>query len=59
MDHIYRIFIFGDDGHIIDRVDLDCEDETTAKQRAKELVNGRPVELWDGTRKIERFEPKD
>ena len=31
---------------------VDCEDDEAAKERAKLLVDGHDVKLWDGARKI-------
>lgn len=53
----YRAYIIGSDGHIRDRVDLMCESEHEAKERAKQLVDGHAIELWDQARKVARFEP--
>jgi hypothetical protein len=55
--HGFRAYIIGDDGHVKDRVDLMCADEGEAKHRAKQLVNGQPIELWHLDRKIARFDP--
>jgi len=55
--HGYRAYIIGHDGHIQDRIDLFCENDDDAKERAKQLVDGHAVELWDQARKIARFEP--
>jgi len=57
MTQEYRAFIIGRDGHVVDRVDLLCSNEADARQRAKQLVDGQAVELWEGARQIERFEP--
>jgi hypothetical protein len=54
----YRAYVIGADGHIQLRVDLVVPDETTARNRAKHLVDGHAVELWEGATRIERFEPK-
>jgi hypothetical protein len=54
----YRAYVIGADGHIQLRVDLVVPDETTARKRAKQLVNGHAVELWEGATRIERFEPE-
>ena len=54
----YRAYVIGADGHIELRVDLAVPDETIARERAKQLVNGHAVELWQGATKIERFEPE-
>jgi hypothetical protein len=53
----YRAFVIGLDGHVIDRVDLFCASEEDARERARQLVDGHAIELWEGTRRIERFEP--
>lgn len=56
--HGYRAFVIGPDGHVIGRTDLHCTSEQEAKERAKQLVDGHAVELWEGPRMIERFEPQ-
>jgi hypothetical protein len=38
---------------------LHCETEGHAKQRAQQLVIDTPVELWDGPRRIARFDSND
>jgi hypothetical protein len=50
----YRVYIIGPDGHVIDRVDLLCDNEAEARL-AKQLVAGRDVELWQLDRMIETF----
>jgi hypothetical protein len=52
----YRAYFIGPDGHIYHRVDLICETLEEARQRAKQLVDGHAVELWQRDRMIERFE---
>ena len=42
----YRAYPVGPDGHFQGRVDLVCKDEEEAKARAKQLVDGHDVELW-------------
>lgn len=54
----YRAFVLDFGGHVISRVDLVCESEEIAKQRAEQLVDDNPVELWEGPRRIARFRPK-
>jgi hypothetical protein len=54
----FRAYIIGLDGHIIDRLDLFCADEEQAKCKAKQLVDGHAVELWDRDRKIVRYDPE-
>ncbi|WP_409363520.1 hypothetical protein, partial [Bradyrhizobium liaoningense] len=35
-----------------------CATEENAKLMAEQLVDVHPVELWEGPRRIARFEPK-
>jgi hypothetical protein len=49
----YRAYILTPDDHIARAVDLFCEDDESAKERAKQLVNGHDVELWQLGRKVE------
>jgi hypothetical protein len=54
MDGFYA-YIIGPDGHVINRVDLRFEKEEDALDRAKGLVDGHDVELWQRDRKIATF----
>jgi hypothetical protein len=54
----YRVYIIGSDGHFYNSVPLECADDTAAKKRAKKLVDGHDVELWQRDRKIATFEHK-
>ena len=58
-EHAYRAYAIDRDGHIMGRVDLHYDDDETAKQHAKALVDGYDIELWDGPRKIETFKYPD
>ena len=51
----YRAYVIGLDGHIELRVDLFCFDAEAAKERARQLVDDRDVELWQGEHRIETF----
>jgi hypothetical protein len=51
----YRAYIMDADGHILNRIDLVCVDDDEAKERAKQLVDGHDVELWQFGRKIAEF----
>ena len=51
----YRAYIIGNDDRIYSRFDLLCENEAEAMARAKRLVDGHDVELWQGARKVARF----
>jgi hypothetical protein len=42
-------------GTAISSIAYICDDDEAAKERAKLLVDGHDVELWDGARKIAEF----
>ena len=54
----YRAYALGRDGHFVSRVDLVCDNDTEAKERARDLVEARPIELWRGERFLGIFEPQ-
>jgi hypothetical protein len=51
----YRAYLIGRDGYIVHRVDILCDDDEAAKERALLLVDGHTVELWQGTRLVATF----
>jgi hypothetical protein len=51
----YRAYLIGTDGRFLRAVELVCPNEDTAKEYARQLVDGHDVELWQGDRKIESF----
>ncbi|GMO10799.1 hypothetical protein CO683_40330 [Bradyrhizobium ottawaense] len=53
----FRAYIIDAEGHIKLRVDLEVPNESAAKDKARQLVDGHAVELWDGAKKLDRFEP--
>jgi hypothetical protein len=54
----YRAYIIAHDGKISRAVELLCPDDDTAKEYAKQLVDGHHVELWQGERRVTKFEHK-
>jgi len=51
----YRAYIMDRDGHILRPVDFHCENDDAAKEKARQLVDGHDVELWQHDRKISVF----
>ena len=51
----YRVYIIGQDGHFEGAISLDCRDDTTAVESAKQLVNGHNVELWQQSRLVTKL----
>lgn len=58
MDGFYA-YIIGPDGHVINRVDLALERQEDAEERARALVDGHDVELWQLDRKLATFRHKE
>jgi hypothetical protein len=51
----YRAYLVGPDGRIASRIDLICEDENAAREKARQLADDWAVELWFGDRKIAEY----
>ena len=52
----YRVYIIGSDGHFQRSVALECADDAEATEKAKQLVDGQDIELWQRDRKIAKFD---
>jgi hypothetical protein len=49
----YRIYLIDHDGHFHSSVPLpNCVDDETAIEAARQLIDGRDVELWQLDRKV-------
>jgi hypothetical protein len=48
----YHAYIMGSEGHILKRINLFCANGEGAKERAKQLVDGHDVELWQSDRQV-------
>jgi hypothetical protein len=57
MSH-YRAYVIGRDGHFINSIILNCENDDVAIESAKQLVDGHDMELWQLDRQIAKFEHK-
>lgn len=55
----YRVLLFAKTGAVIGMVRISVQDDDEAIERAKAMVDGHTVELWDGLRFIELFRPVD
>jgi hypothetical protein len=55
---LYKVYVLRDDGHVIGQIDLFCYGVEHAKECAKALFESQPVELWEGSMRIERFDQK-
>jgi hypothetical protein len=48
-------YVLDQDGRIELRVDLFCSGVEAARERVRQIVNGRDVQLWQGVHPIETF----
>ena len=55
----YRVYVFDDRDHIINRIDIVCPDDRAATEYARRYVGGADIELWRMDRLITRFRSKD
>ena len=51
----YRLFFRGIDGHFVGAEPFECDDDQQAIAIAREKANGRPAELWQGSRMVMDF----
>jgi hypothetical protein len=47
-----RVYTIGDDGHFFKSQELECPDDDAAIEAAKQMIDGRDLELWQRARKI-------
>jgi hypothetical protein len=48
----YQAYVISQDGRIENRLDLQCEDDEVAMERASILAPGHAIELWQNDRKV-------
>ncbi|GJE46830.1 hypothetical protein [Methylobacterium soli] len=53
----YRAFILDADQTVLRIEHLPAQDDDAALELARKLLDGRPIELWDGLRFIEHLDP--
>ncbi|KAB1077103.1 hypothetical protein [Methylobacterium soli] len=53
----YRAFILDADETVLRIEHLPAHDDDAALDLARKLLDGRPIELWDGMRFIEHLDP--
>jgi hypothetical protein len=53
----YQMRVLGTDGQIRWAIALFCPDDESAKEYARQVVDGYDIELWQGDRKVETLKP--
>ena len=54
----YRLCFLEPDGHVRGTLDIICEDDAKAIERAARFNHEHVVEVWAGARLIKRLDPK-
>jgi hypothetical protein len=56
----YRVYTLGDHERVSSPPEIiECPDDRAAIDRAKQLLDGHTIEVWDGLRRVIRLRPKD
>jgi hypothetical protein len=53
--HAYRLYYVGLDGHFTGVEVIEADDDDAAIQAARSFAGSRPMELWDGAKKVRIF----
>jgi len=53
----YRAYLLGPDGHFASYRAFRCADDQDAIAWARQLLDGKDIELWSGERFVVRLEP--
>jgi hypothetical protein len=53
----YRVYVFGDDGHVASSRTFVCDNDANAAIWAKQLGDRHDAELWSGDRFVTRLPP--
>ena len=54
----YHVYVIGEDNHAASRIDIICDGDEEAICYAEQLVDGKTIELWQGTRRVATLKPK-
>ena len=52
----YRAYTIGPEGHIVDFLNIEAEDDLAAMDAARNTLHGRDVEVWQQAREVGRLE---
>jgi hypothetical protein len=54
----YRLYLTDNDGHIFSPPTiLECTDDAAAIAQAGQIISSKPIEIWQGTRKVALLKP--
>ena len=53
----YRFYVLKSDGRIETASNHECADDADALDHARKIIGEKPIECWQGTRRLFRFHP--
>ena len=53
----YRFYILKPDGKIETAANHECADDRAALDHAKKIIDGKPIECWQGARRLFLLDP--
>ena len=54
----YRVFLIDQNGRIAEPAQiLECADDKAAVEQARQYLDGRAVEVWNGARRVVHLDP--
>lgn len=56
---IYRVYTFEHNRHIAARAEIDCANDEDATDKAKQLLDGHDIEVWEKDRFVAFFKSKE
>jgi hypothetical protein len=55
----YRLYFMNEDGSIASGINLDCKREADLDKAVEERANWRPMEVWQGDRRVRSYPATD
>jgi hypothetical protein len=56
---LYRVYFVDRAGHVSGPPEvIDCADDDTAREEAKQFIDGQDIEVWEGPRAIVKYPRK-
>jgi hypothetical protein len=55
----FRVYFIGEDGHIVGVEQLANVAEADALEKARQLLDGHDIEVWEGERQVAVLSKKD
>jgi hypothetical protein len=55
----YRIYVVNPEGHVTDPPQIvECADDQEAMRQARQYLDSKPLEVWDGSKRVGSLKPR-